>query len=38
MGSDQNSAKAFDSYLATGCPFLIKIMRRAITIDKKIMR
>ena len=23
---------------ATGCPFLIKIMRQGITIDKKIMR
>ena len=23
---------------ATGCPFLIKVMRQGITIDKKIMR
>ena len=33
-----NRVSFYGKNYATGCPFLIKIMRQGITIDKKIMR
>ena len=33
-----NRVSFYGKNYATGCPFLIKIMRQGITIDKKTMR